>query len=199
MEFVTDNLGMTVESIKPRGGRPEPSGLIFYDVSNPNDDPGEATLHFASLGVSQAHYDFAVKNFPFRGLGVDPDTDEPVSKWSRIGVLDTDHVAGVRGWTAERKAEVERIVLANPDHGTLYKMFEPEPATPPWPTYDDMRGGGRGHTTAQAIAEFAVAGGYKLEDVVAFERQGRNREDVIAALEAKLAATDETEKISVTV
>jgi hypothetical protein len=115
-----------------------------------------------------------------------------------VGVLDTDEIAALRGWSPDRKRAVEDALLNNPDHGSLYKVYVPEKLPPPWPTYDEMRGRGRGGaTTADMIVEFAVRGGYDLAAVIAYEQQNRNREDVVAALRAKLEEpAEETIEVS---
>lgn len=94
---------------------------------------------------------------------------------TRCSVFDSDIAAERYGWTPEQKKQVEENMLkasqTNPDF-----MFIPKPALEkPWPSYDETH-----HSkVASMVEEF----GLDKNEVLAYERETKNRPSVIEALE----------------
>ena len=123
--------------------------------------------------------EIAKRTFKFSGLA-----DESLADL-RISWFDTDEEAMIRGWTAEQKAEVERV-LVKMQHPELFLRVEAPVSNAPWPNYESTRGGGRGKTNAGAIIETAREIGVPLAEVLEYERKTRNRGDIVLALEEAL-------------
>lgn len=107
--------------------------------------------------------------FTIRGLG------EGENPERRLALYDTDEEANRHGWSADTKSEVEQNLLDGQNE--YYMALELELAAKPWPRYDSLR-------SAPKIAEMVTEFGIAPEAVLAYERENRNRDEVIAALEA---------------
>lgn len=101
--------------------------------------------------------------------------------------FDSAAAQAANNWTDEEREMVERrldhLCESNPD----FVQHHSEPAAAvPWPTYDAM-------TNYLEIASFAEKAGL-LSEALVYERQNKNRDGVVKALEAKLAdkQADET-------
>lgn len=88
----------------------------------------------------------------------------------------------------EHKELIEQFLLQK-CKGPHVWLYEPEKLKAPWPAYDQL-------TTAQGVTHAMVAeriaakvkeDGYSPVDVIAYERENRNREQVVRALEALIA------------
>jgi hypothetical protein len=105
----------------------------------------------------------------------------------RISVYDTDQHARTEGWTPAVKAEVERMLDAG-QNADYFKVELPR-VEAPWPSYDDLTVHGR--RTADMVAEqhvaTAKATGIDLNLLVAYEKQDRNDERIIAVYQKAIA------------
>lgn len=91
----------------------------------------------------------------------------------------------IHDWTDEERAAIESHL---PSCSDILIVERPKLAAP-WPAYDKLVAGGRGVTSeavAEKIARKVAEDGYDVGAVAAYERENRNRPDVIAALEALL-------------
>lgn len=115
----------------------------------------------------------------------------------RIGVFDTD----IAIEDPDLRKRVEEKMLSMRKHGRDF-VHVPAPQVPaPWPAYDDLVAGGRGRTNeaiAAEIAETVEKLGLAPNLVAAYERQHRNRDEVLEAL-GKIGSVEEPEKIEVPV
>lgn len=116
--------------------------------------------------------------------------------------FDVTRMAGVfdSAWIEddELRAEVEQRLLANDGCGKpdSFILVEKERVPAPWPSYDALNINGRrtGAHVAEKNLEIAAATGVPVEDLIAYERENRNDEKVIAAYEAALTASPEPEE-----
>jgi hypothetical protein len=134
---------------------------------------------------SMRPYEIAAAREAFinRGLPLEADGITTIDPLYRFSVFDTEEFQKHHRLTDEKRVELEQFLLNNFAYGTYYIMVE-EPRVPaPWPTYDTVRGV-KGSPTALRIAEKVREDGFPVEDVIAYERQNQNRQDVIDALEA---------------
>lgn len=130
----------------------------------------------------------------FQGLTVDEDEMTLERPEGRLSVFDTDQFAKSKGLSDERKRELEEFLLSRPEHGQDYIRIEAPALVPPWPNYDRVKGGPKG-STAVLIARKVQEDGYNIDSVLAYERQGKNRQDVIDAVEALRVPEPEDEPL----
>lgn len=125
-----------------------------------------------------------------RGAPTELDGATPADTSGRLSSFDTVIEQKLCGWSDEVREWVEQQLLANHAHGREFERVEKPLLPPPWPTYDQMRG--RGHrSTPELIAARVRELGIPAVDVLAYEQQGANRPDVVAALEALLPTVEE--------
>jgi hypothetical protein len=115
-----------------------------------------------------------------------PETGEMMTGAAISGhYFDTDLEAAQNGWAPEIKEMVERKLLAlcerQPDQIRL-EQREIARAVAPWPTYDAA--------TADQVVTLAVQLGL-VEETLAYERENRDRPDVIDGLTAAQDMTEE--------
>lgn len=156
-------------------------GPIVHEVVAPH------IAFFRKAGVTAWERDFAVKHFGFRGVG---DGEDPID---RISSYDTEEEAQRLGWSDEEKQRVEQFLDAHAAQTTDYFRVE-KPALPaPWPKYDELLPAGRrtAELVAIQIAETVQNLGLDPDGVIAYERENRNRDEVINALmpETELVVT----------
>lgn len=135
---------------------------------------------FSPTDVTDFEREVARKSFSFRGtmttLGGEP--IDPAEH--RISTFDSNVIqnAGLR-------EEVEKFLLNHVDHGRDFIVADRPKLKAPWPTYDTVH--------AAKIAAKVAEDGYDVAEVIAYERENKNRPTVIEALEA-LAPTPEPEE-----
>lgn len=119
------------------------------------------------IGVKQLHH---------HGQLEDRIDGGKMSPESRISWFDSVATQKHLRWTDEEREEVEQSLLQSDRYGLDYiKVDEPKrPA--PWAGYDRL-------DSAEKIAELTLATGSAVADVIAYERENENREEVLAALE----------------
>ncbi len=132
------------------------------------------------IPIEEWEYAAAKKSFHFPGGNLEDDGDTggpPVDPLGRVSVYDTDREAKEKGWSKALKEEIEQNMLAMPDHGQDFIVIVKPPVEKPWNSYDDF-------TAPSKIVEFAELGGISIADVIAYERENKNRKSVIDALES---------------
>lgn len=136
------------------------------------------TAEFRAGDVCSWEEDAARQSFTFLGTVTEEGSERPIDPIpSRVGSFDT---AKIRD--AKLRSGVEQKMLAHPDHGRDFLMVEKPQLAAPWPNYDKVKGGGAGRTTAKVISEQVQELGLDPADVMAYERDNANREEVLAAL-----------------
>lgn len=97
-----------------------------------------------------------------------------------VGSYDTDAQAEQHGWDDETKEYVEQFLLNNVNYGTRYIAAEPPAATkaPPWPNYDNTHH----FQVVKVMKDIGADPAYVLE----YEREHKNRDSVMSAVEAEL-------------
>lgn len=117
-----------------------------------------------------------------------PERGVTVQQWLSYYDVKQDQLRN--GWTDE---EVEEIVRRVDEVAHAAIRCEPPRLKAPWPAYDKLVAQGQRtiDKVAAKIAEKVQEDGYSPHEVVAYERQNLNREQVIAALEALLEPVEE--------
>lgn len=126
---------------------------------------------------------FALSTFNFRGLPI-YETGKPVAPSYRISVFDTEVAKLQNGWTDDDEDLVIKILRESSMHGSAFAELVPEPVAKPWNGYDDV-------TDATRILELAVGINADLAKVAQYERENKNRPDVLAALKTALDKAEE--------
>jgi hypothetical protein len=136
------------------------------------------TAEFRSGDVTTWEEDEARQHFTFRGTVTEEGSERPIDPIpSRVGSFDTARIGD-----SKLRAEIEQKMLAHSDHGRDFRMVEKPQLAAPWPNYSKVKGGGAGRTTAKVISEQVQELGLDPADVMAYERDNANREEVLAAL-----------------
>lgn len=136
----------------------------------------------------------ARKQFINHGLPTEIDGVTTIDPLTRFSVFDSVACQDTYGFDDETREKVEQFLLSRAEYGTDYIEVEEPRLAAPWPTYNDFRGV-RGLPTPQAIVKKVVEDGYPIEDVIAFERQNLDRQEVLDALEAATQLDPEEELI----
>lgn len=134
---------------------------------------------------SMTPHEVSVARDTFENYGLPTEVDNVtlIDPLYRFSVFDTVMFAKQKGLDDAKRLELEEFLLSRDEYGSDYVMVEELRLVPPWPTYDKFRGV-RGLPTAQGIARKVEEDGYDALEVVAYERQNANRQDVIDALES---------------
>lgn len=99
----------------------------------------------------------------------------------RLSVFDTEWAETAFNWDEDTRAYVENFLLKNPSFGVDYILCE-EPKIPaPWPRYTEYK-------DMRKLTAKVVEDGFDITDVIAYERQNENRDDLIALLDEALTA-----------
>jgi hypothetical protein len=130
----------------------------------------------------------AKSTFTFRGLAI-YENGQPVNPSYRISVFDSEVARLQNGWTEAEEALVVEELRERGPIGQMYVEVVPVPAERPWNGYDEL-------TDASRIVELAIAIDADLEKVLQYERENRNRADVLQALQSAADAADETITVS---
>jgi len=129
----------------------------------------------------------ASEHFVFHGMQQEQDQATPVDVIHRLSVLDTAEAAQQNGWTAEEQAAVEaRLMQLATYEPNSVMVVEGTPIPAPFPKYDVWDG------DPQELVIKLTEDGHDLNEVLIYERQfGKNRPEVIAALQLGAAALEE--------
>ena len=154
-----------------------PDGVMVPEVT-------ELSADFSPDLRTDVERDLALSTFSFRGLAI-YENGQTVDPTYRISVFDSEVAKLQNGWTDEDEKEVVEELRHGGPIGLMYVEVIPVPTDKPWAGYDEL-------TDAYRIVELATGIGADLSQVVSYERENKNREDVIDALEAAVAEADET-------
>lgn len=138
---------------------------------------------FQQGGLTDKDREHALSSFSPRGL---PDQNLPGTPGfdKYFSIYDTDLEASLKGWDEDTKEKVEKFMTNyRPAFGREYILVEQPRLERPWPTYEDL--------DAEDIPRTVELLGLNPADVVAYERENRNRETLIAELELLLEPVGE--------
>ena len=106
------------------------------------------------------------------------------------------------GWSDETREKVEKALLSSASAGTgNVIMVEPPKIEKPWPKYDDLHAGGK-HSKediAKLIANQVKELGLDPYHVISYERENKDRSEVIGALEIVISEMAAEELLEPTV
>lgn len=146
---------------------------------------------FKTVGIKAAEIAQAKLWAVNHGMPVEEDSVTPVDPGYRFGVFDTEefqaeHAADIfercpNGFDDGERRKLEEFLLAHQDE--YYRVVEVVKLAAPWPNYDTFKGV-RGEPTGPRIAARVLEDGYDIDAVLAYEKENRNRQDVLDALEA---------------
>lgn len=165
--------------LRPALEAPDPSRMGRMRVVEPG-----LYAQFNEHDVTDWEREMALKHFKFPGMPVQEDTLEPIDPSYRLATFDTT----MQGWDEEtRKFAEERLETAIGANIDYIKVEKPK-LDAPWPGYDKL-------VSAKKIAELVESTGSDIEAVVAYERENKNRADVIEAVQALAPAPDPDEVV----
>jgi hypothetical protein len=147
------------------------------------------TVEFRKGILTDYEKAIARKQLNFRGvpMNMDGSAIDPVD---RASLFDTE-------WIEDKdlRARVEKRMLEHSglNHYMGYILVEEEKVPAPWPTYDELTIHGRRNASqvAEKNIEVAKLTGVDLDVLIAYEKQNRNDERLIAAYEAAKEAPAE--------
>jgi hypothetical protein len=140
-------------------------------------------IQFSQGGLLQTDVDAALKHWSkWPGLTMEEDEMTPSSPIERIGVFDTVEWQDKYGLDDADRAEVEKLLLGNPANGVHYIKVDEVRAAIPWPTYNETH-----HNKIPVLAEELGC----IDQVLAYERENKNRASVVAAVEERLPKTEQ--------
>lgn len=138
---------------------------------------------FDPRGLTEFEKEKAQAELQFHGLPKDKETDSNVSPVSRMSLFDSEEAQKQNRWTDEEHDLVVNTLRESDRLGLDYIEVDSPKRPAPWASYDKL-------TDPEQIAELAVATGAPIADVLAYERENENRDDVIEALEEALGESD---------
>jgi hypothetical protein len=133
--------------------------------------------------------ELALSRWTFNGTFQELDEATTVQPDYRIGVFDSRMAQQEYGWSDEVREHVEQVLTEHAARWTDIIVVPRTMVPPPWPLYDDYRGG------TSALVRKLVDEGHDLTQVLAYERAMQHRDTVIAALEAALNETPVEEEV----
>lgn len=183
--YVAASAKYTLSAIKPNFAPVNEGGHLVERAIDKGVD-----CQFQHGGLMDWEWDIAARSLPMRGVGHDEEIRH------RFSVYDTELQQRVHGWSNERRLQVEAALDAYCGQDII-KVEKPKLA-PPWPAYDSIVAGGRGHSkdsVAQAIARKVKDDGYEPHYVANYERENLNRPEVLEAIaRAEAEIVDRTSK-----
>lgn len=149
----------------------------------------EAKFDETPAGPNDYEAKVALEHFGDRMTGFTVEEDEMTrtNPRNRLGLFDSAVSQQIHNWSDKDREFVEDALMNARSYGGDFILVE-EPKLPaPWPKYDDQGPVAR-KTLAQTIADKVHQDGYEIDDVIAYEKQNRDRGDVIEALEGLRAS-----------
>lgn len=131
--------------------------------------------NFQNRLVTDEDFAVALATFTFPGLPEDFDTNTLVSPRYRVSVWDSEIAKRDEGFTDE---EIELIISKlreDPSYGYDFVEVDVPKKKAPFPTYDDLE-------DIEQIVAIVKGAGLSIDEVVEYEKENRNREDLIKAL-----------------
>lgn len=137
---------------------------------------------FDQRGLTDFEKETAAKQLSFHGLPENKETGQNVPGTSRLSLFDSAKVAKEKRWTPAEEALVVETLRESDRYGLDYIEVAQPKRPAPWNGYDKL-------TDIEQIVDLTVATETNVADVIAYERENENREDLIAELE-QLGSTD---------
>lgn len=131
---------------------------------------------FDTRGLTDFEKETAASQLSFHGLPKDEESDSDVLPYSRLSLFDSEAAQKQNRWTDEEHDLVVNTLLESDRLGIDYIAVESPKRPAPWNGYDKL-------TDAEQIVELTLATETPVADVLTYERENENREEVIAALE----------------
>lgn len=141
---------------------------------------------FDRRGLTDYEKELAARELSFHGLPEDKDTGENVSPMSRLSLFDSEQAQKHFRWTDEEHDLVVQTLRESERLGLDYIEVAQPKRPAPWSGYDKL-------TDVDQIVELTIATETSPADVIAYERENEDREEVIAALEALLEPAGDEE------
>lgn len=150
----------------------QPIYTIVQGPAGPEYKPTREPImaQFEQGGLTQFEKAQCAARFTFLGSAEGEDV------MRRVSIYDTDEAANAEGWDADTKREVEENLVAGQNE--WYFMLEVKRASKPWPSYSEQ--------TPKQILDTVTTIGANIEDVLAYERENKNRATLIAELQQKI-------------
>jgi hypothetical protein len=137
--------------------------------------------------VFENEFEKAQKTFNFKGQYQHLDEATPVDPTYRLSVFDSIKAQQAKGWTDEEREQVEKELIRKSTITGDFFHSEETPIPAPFKKWDGDE------IAAWKLVAMLVEMGGDLGDALAYEKLfGRNRDEVIEALEATIAAPTET-------
>lgn len=130
---------------------------------------------FSKQGITEYEREAALEHFRFKGIA---EGEDPLR---RISSYDTDQEAAQYGWDKKTKEEIERVLDLR--QGVDYFRVDKPRAIAPWPTYDKTPPG----KVLQMVSDMGI----DPDAVMEYERENKNRPQIIEALEAEVTDDEE--------
>lgn len=178
--FVSPHRNFSVGVRNARAAYLGPDGKMVPEVSElrANFTPDLRTAEDTALAKSA---------FTFRGMPIYED-GSPIDPSYRISVFDSEVAKLQEGWTDADEVLAIAALRAAVGSGSCAEVI-PVAADRPWNGYDEL-------TDPARIAELALAINADLAQVDQYERENLNRPQVLEAVQAAIAARDETITVS---
>jgi hypothetical protein len=138
---------------------------------------------FDPMGLTEYEKEQALERLSFHGLPMNSDTETEVSPVSRLSVFDSEAAKKEKRWDDEEHDLVVQTLRESDRNGLDFIEVDAKVRPAPWKTYDNL-------TDPEKIVELATEIGVPITDVLAYERENENREDVVTALEEALDPAD---------
>jgi len=114
----------------------------------------------------------AYATFKFQGMPTEEDEVTPIEPLYRLSSFDTSTIQD-----PEERKLYEQVLLNSFSRGVDY-IYVPKPEVPaPWPTYDKFKG------KPEALVEKLLLDGHDLHEVLSYEKDNQNREEITFAIE----------------
>lgn len=135
--------------------------------------------HFKPLGINPWEMVEAKARFINTGTLIEDVTFTPIDPALRYGVFDPT-------WLLQEHPtldvdKVHEFLQGRPECGNDYLAISRPKLEAPWPSYDEFRGV-KGTPTPERIAERVKEDGYDVFQVIMYEQENGNRQEVIDAL-----------------
>ena len=135
---------------------------------------------FDPRGLKDEEKQEAARRLSFHGLPESPDTASlefgvDLSPFSRLSLFDSEKAQKHFKWTDEETDLVVETLRDSEMNGIEFVEVTPVRAKAPWASYDKL-------VDAEQIVELAIATETPIADVIAYERENQNREDLLVAL-----------------
>lgn len=147
---------------------------------------------FDPAGLQDHEKAEAASKLSFHGLPEDAETGREVDPYSRLSLFDSKQAQTKFRWSDEEHDLVVQTLRESDRLGLDYIEVSAPLAKLPWASYDSL-------DDAEQIAELTIATGTTPADVIAYERENQNREDVLLILRDLLDGSEDEDEAAVTI